>query len=173
MSTDSNVPILTTATSDGIAVIGIFPVSAAEISATALSSRRTTATTASRGHAAPHRSGDIAPTESPAAIESFVVGTSLDSGIAGAAVEHARHSVWARCQRSRFRFTKLLVRRMRVEGSVKSPNPDDELSTDWRDGGYPYKNLMQRPRTTSGKVSAPSRASEAASLGKGNQAKRS
>ena len=24
------------------------------------------------------------------------------------------------------------------------PNPDDELATDWRDGGYPYRNLMRR-----------------------------
>ncbi|MFO1082436.1 MAG: polyphosphate kinase 2 [Reyranellaceae bacterium] len=24
------------------------------------------------------------------------------------------------------------------------PSPDDELADDWRDGGYPYRNLMQR-----------------------------
>ena len=27
---------------------------------------------------------------------------------------------------------------------VRSLNPDEELSPDWRDGGYPYRNLMQR-----------------------------
>ncbi|MFN8582341.1 MAG: polyphosphate kinase 2 [Gemmatimonadaceae bacterium] len=27
---------------------------------------------------------------------------------------------------------------------LASPNADDELSPDWRDGGYPYKNLMSR-----------------------------
>ncbi|MFA6062745.1 MAG: polyphosphate kinase 2 [Gallionella sp.] len=31
-----------------------------------------------------------------------------------------------------------------VSGSKLSSSPDDQLSDDWRDGGYPYKNLMSR-----------------------------
>jgi polyphosphate kinase 2 len=31
-----------------------------------------------------------------------------------------------------------------VSGSKISTSPDDQLSDDWRDGGYPYKNLMSR-----------------------------
>ena len=29
-------------------------------------------------------------------------------------------------------------------GDKKKINPDEELAPDWRDGGYPYKNLMRR-----------------------------
>ncbi|MFV0678938.1 polyphosphate kinase 2 [Ottowia sp.] len=28
--------------------------------------------------------------------------------------------------------------------NVSKPNPDEELAADWRDGGYPYKNLLRR-----------------------------
>jgi polyphosphate kinase 2 len=30
------------------------------------------------------------------------------------------------------------------KGKDKGLNPDDELTPDWRDGGYPYKNLLRR-----------------------------
>jgi polyphosphate kinase 2 len=32
----------------------------------------------------------------------------------------------------------------RVRPGSKDDHPDDELAADWRDGGYPYKNLMRR-----------------------------
>jgi polyphosphate kinase 2 len=35
-----------------------------------------------------------------------------------------------------------LLRQQRVTSSEE--NPDDELMPDWREGGYPYRNLMQR-----------------------------
>jgi polyphosphate kinase 2 len=47
------------------------------------------------------------------------------------------------------------IRKMLFDGEVASPNqdikPDDELSSDWRTGGYPYKNLMSRRRYESQK----------------------
>jgi polyphosphate kinase len=42
------------------------------------------------------------------------------------------------------------IRQMLLEGQGPSPDqgvrPDDELASDWRTGGYPYKNLMSRKR---------------------------
>jgi polyphosphate kinase 2 len=42
------------------------------------------------------------------------------------------------------------IRKMLLEGRALSEGkivkPDDELSKDWRSGGYPYKNLMSRKR---------------------------
>ncbi len=42
------------------------------------------------------------------------------------------------------------IRQMLLEGQAtpqdKGVRPDDELASDWRTGGYPYKNLMSRKR---------------------------
>jgi len=38
----------------------------------------------------------------------------------------------------------LLGNQEQVLGSKISTSPDDQLSDDWRDGGYPYKHLMSR-----------------------------
>ena len=37
-----------------------------------------------------------------------------------------------------------LTGRLKGESGKKGINPDDVLSDDWRDGGYPYRNLMRR-----------------------------
>jgi polyphosphate kinase 2 len=39
---------------------------------------------------------------------------------------------------------KGLLRHQRIAVDAQSANPDEELVSDWRRGGYPYKNLMQR-----------------------------
>ena len=31
-----------------------------------------------------------------------------------------------------------------ASGEIDGQNPDEELASDWRDGGYPYKNLLRR-----------------------------
>jgi polyphosphate kinase 2 len=48
-----------------------------------------------------------------------------------------------------------VIRQMLLEGQAmpqgQSSQPDDELASDWRTGGYPYKNLMSRKRYESQK----------------------
>jgi len=88
-------------------------------------------------------SGDIAPTQSSAGIEGFTVGSAIDGAqeskqgalrdvIAGMPVEES------------VALLKGLLKQQRMTASQLAANPDDELAKDWRDGGYPYKNLMQR-----------------------------
>jgi polyphosphate kinase 2 len=87
-------------------------------------------------------SGDISPTTSQPGIETFAVGEAVDAAqearlaamrdlISGAPVGEAAL------------LLKTLLRQQRVLGESEI-NPDDELMPDWREGGYPYRNLMQR-----------------------------
>jgi len=39
---------------------------------------------------------------------------------------------------------KGLLRQQRMVADAAAINPDEELAKDWREGGYPYRNLMQR-----------------------------
>ena len=39
---------------------------------------------------------------------------------------------------------KSLLKQQRMITGVRTANPDEDLAKDWRNGGYPYKNLMQR-----------------------------
>ena len=39
---------------------------------------------------------------------------------------------------------KVLLEESGIEPARKKIHPDDQLAGDWRDGGYPYKNLMSR-----------------------------
>nr|MBL8409925.1 polyphosphate kinase 2 [Dechloromonas sp.] len=88
-------------------------------------------------------SGDIPPTLSTAGIEGFTVGGAIDGAqeskqgalrdvIAGMPVEES------------VALLKGLLKQQRMTAGQLASNPDDELAKDWRDGGYPYKNLMQR-----------------------------
>ncbi len=91
----------------------------------------------------PVAKGDIAPSMTPAGIEGFSVHVAVDAAqeskmgamrdvIAGVPVEES------------VALLKSLLRQQRMTAGELAPNPDDELAKDWRDGGYPYKNLMQR-----------------------------
>jgi hypothetical protein len=37
-----------------------------------------------------------------------------------------------------------LLKKSPPVGRRRKSGPDDQLSSDWRDGGYPYRNLMSR-----------------------------
>jgi polyphosphate kinase 2 len=57
---------------------------------------------------------------------------SLEAIFAGASAEDAEE------------LRKVLLRQHLPGGPKAHRNPDEELSDDWREGGYPYKNLMSR-----------------------------
>ena len=87
--------------------------------------------------------GDVPPVLTPPAIEGFTVYASVDAAqqsklgalqdvVAGLPVEES------------VVLLKSLLKQQRLAAGLASPNPDDELAPDWRDGAYPYKNLMQR-----------------------------
>ncbi|HLO61753.1 MAG TPA: polyphosphate kinase 2 [Azonexus sp.] len=88
-------------------------------------------------------SGDVPPVLTPPAIEGFTVHGAVDAAqelrlgamrdvISGIPVEES------------VALLKGLLKQQRMAAGLAAPNPDDELMADWREGGYPYKNLMQR-----------------------------
>ena len=108
----------------------------------------------------PVREGDTPPVLTAEAIETFVVERAqvsardkqlaavsrlLDDDNAGTPVERARGLraiLDGASPDDRKALRKALTHRHASE--AEKVNPDEELSDDWRDGGYPYKNLMRR-----------------------------
>ena len=87
--------------------------------------------------------GDIGPTSSAEKIEAFVVGQAVDATqearlsamrdiISGTAKEEARS------------LLRNLLKEQQLVIDQNAVNPDHELAAGWREGGYPYKNLMTR-----------------------------
>ncbi len=87
--------------------------------------------------------GDIAPQLSAAGIEGFTV---------QAAAEGAQETKMGALQdvitglpaEESIALLKGLLKQQRIAADAQAVNPDEELANDWRRGGYPYKNLMQR-----------------------------
>ena len=87
--------------------------------------------------------GDVPPVLTPPAIEGFTVHASVDS--AQESKLGAMHDVVAGMPvEESVALLKSLLKQQRMAAGQAAPNPDDELMADWREGGYPYKNLMQR-----------------------------
>ena len=89
----------------------------------------------------PAAGGDIGPARSNA-VEGFAVAEAVDSA-QEARLAALRDLISGAPLGEAAALLKTLLREQRVRGDT-SANPDDELNADWRDGGYPYKNLMQR-----------------------------
>ncbi len=109
----------------------------------------------------PSGRGDIAPSTRPAALEKFVANEATQaaqSKAVAAALElvkpDAAGSVAERAKALRAMLEgaspdDALVLRQALTGRGRAPkdkgiNPDEELTADWRDGGYPYRNLLRR-----------------------------
>ncbi|HPC58597.1 MAG TPA: polyphosphate kinase 2, partial [Kiritimatiellia bacterium] len=102
---------------------------------------RTTAPRRTRIRAA--TAGDIGPTATPNRIESFAVGEAVD-GAQESRLAALRDIVSGIPADEGVALLKGLLRQQRIAAGALEANPDDVLAPDWRDGGYPYKNLMQR-----------------------------
>jgi polyphosphate kinase len=95
----------------------------------------------SRGR--PVSRGDVPPVLTAPGIENFAV---------GAASEGARTTKLGALQDllagvpadESVALLKGLLRQHRMAADAVAINPDEELAKDWREGGYPYRNLMQR-----------------------------
>ncbi|MBP8266751.1 MAG: polyphosphate kinase 2, partial [Zoogloea sp.] len=106
--------------------------------------------------------GDTAPKNTPASIENFVVDEAVEaardaklsavSDIIATLAKHDTHSIAETLQAimagaspddAEILRNALLQEDEAVYKRLPS-HPDDELADGWRDGGYPYKNLMSR-----------------------------
>jgi polyphosphate kinase 2 len=107
------------------------------------------------------KSGDVAPAHSPAGVESFEVGQAVAAAQNSKVV--AMRDILSRTQGTDLKsVAKTLeaivagaspddVKMLRdtlfkdeVPADKLPVSPDDQLSDEWRTGGYPYKNLMTR-----------------------------
>ncbi|MFC5300090.1 polyphosphate kinase 2 [Azospira restricta] len=76
-------------------------------------------------------------------VENFVVGESVEAA-QEARLAAMRDLVSGLPASEAGRLVKQLQRQLRAAADDGLAHPDDELTPDWRDGGYPYRNLMQR-----------------------------
>ena len=107
------------------------------------------------------KKGDTPPSLAPKAIENYVVEratvSARDKQLAAAlrlvndeaagTPEERAHGLRAIIEGASPDDRKALRKALSADGQdahEDKPNPDEELAPDWRDGGYPYKNLLRR-----------------------------
>jgi polyphosphate kinase 2 len=86
--------------------------------------------------------GDTGPVSSQPGIEDFAVGEAVEAA-QEARLSAMRDIISGAPSSEATTLLKTLLRQQRVTGNGDA-HPDDELMPDWREGGYPYRNLMQR-----------------------------
>ncbi|MBK8524443.1 MAG: polyphosphate kinase 2 [Betaproteobacteria bacterium] len=86
--------------------------------------------------------GDTGPVASQPGIETYAVGQAVEAA-QEARLSAMRDIISGAPTGEAAELLKTLLRQQRVVGSAET-NPDEELMPGWRDGGYPYRNLMQR-----------------------------
>lgn len=106
--------------------------------------------------------GDISPDLTDAGIESFVVGESIEAALSSkeTAIQDIISTIKAGDTQTlagtldailagaspddAAKLRQALLEQIQPVISKRKSHPDDELSEVWREGGYPYKNLMTR-----------------------------
>jgi polyphosphate kinase 2 len=88
-------------------------------------------------------SGDVPPDLSPEGIEGFTVKAAED-GAQEAKIGAMRDVIAGMPTKESVALLRNLLKQQGVVAGDLPLSPDEELAKDWRDGGYPYKNLMQR-----------------------------
>jgi polyphosphate kinase 2 len=96
-----------------------------------------------RRRSRPVSAGDTGPTEHPQRIEGSVVAQAADSA-QQARLEALRDILSGAPSEEAVAVTKAMLRQLRLGMAEPDIHPDEELAPNWRDGGYPYKNLMTR-----------------------------
>ncbi|MCX7892489.1 MAG: polyphosphate kinase 2 [Burkholderiales bacterium] len=89
------------------------------------------------------KSGDVGPTSSPAAVESYAV-AEASAGATEAQVNALQDILRGREPADAVALMKKLLKEQRARAEAAAVAADDELADDWRSGGYPYKNLLSR-----------------------------
>lgn len=87
--------------------------------------------------------GDVAPVLTEQGIEGFSVHAAADAA-AESKVAAMRDVIAGMQVEESIALLKGMLKQQRMAVGQLSPNPDEELAADWREGAYPYKNLMQR-----------------------------
>ena len=87
--------------------------------------------------------GDVPPVATEAGIERFVVNATVDAA-ADSKISAMRDVIAGMAAPESIALLKGMLQQQRLLAGDQAANPDEELARDWRHGGYPYKNLMQR-----------------------------
>jgi polyphosphate kinase 2 (PPK2 family) len=91
----------------------------------------------------PAVAGDIGPLNSPTRIETHVV-TEASDAVQGKRLAAMRDLLSGAQEEEAVALLRGLLKEKRLARQAQGVDPDAELAPGWRDGGYPYKNLMSR-----------------------------
>ncbi|UCV14801.1 polyphosphate kinase 2 [Quatrionicoccus australiensis] len=120
-----------------------------------VSTKKTTATPPAASAATPKKtavrkprqrsvaSGDIPPVLTPEGIEGFTVHAAVDAA-QESKLGAMRDVIAGMPADEKVALLRDLLKQQGLRNEQLPVSPDEELVKDWREGGYPYKNLMQR-----------------------------
>jgi len=89
------------------------------------------------------KAGDIGPTASAAGIESHAIAEAIDAA-QEARLAAMRDIIAGAPNGEAVALLKALLKQQEMTVDQNAVHPDEELAPGWRDGGYPYLNLMSR-----------------------------